>query len=219
MSQSSFLKPMVYVEYKWHSVFKPELLHNPSQSPSWGNPSSAPPSRAAQNFSQLLCKDVSVPLTYLSITQWGLPAVIKISCLTYPLLLSYSEEEMKNKDWASQGRYLLFSVSSKQTTPSETHLWSQVDPQLVSLAQPRGWSQIVVICGKENQPQLCCPFNSFGHFPRVLGLWGGIFEDLVQNPTGGHSLPPTLKQEPRYFHTPVTSYWHFCHTCLHSVFS
>lgn len=96
---------------------------------------------------------------------------------------------------------------------------TQVDLQLVWLTQPHGWSSIVVICQRENQTQLCCPFNYFGHFPWVLGLLRGIFEDPVQNPTGVHKLPPTLKQEPRQFHTPVTVYWHFCHTCIHSVFS
>lgn len=124
MNRSSSLKPVVYVEYKWPRVFKPELIHSTSQSPSWGNPSSAPPSRAAQNLSQPWCNDVSVPLTYLSIMQWGLRGVIKIAHLICPLLLSYSEEVgIKSKDWASQCRFLLFLISSKITNPLEIHTW------------------------------------------------------------------------------------------------
>lgn len=144
-------------------------------------PSSAPPSRPAPNFSQLLCNDVSVPLTYLSITQLGLPGVTEISHLICPLL-SYSKEEMKSKDWASQGRYLLFPVSSNQTIPLEIHLWSQVDPQLVSLTQPHGYHRQWPSVERKISHSCAAHWIHLGNFHECWDYWEGALRTWCKIP-------------------------------------
>lgn len=138
----------------------------------------------------------------------GLSGVIKIAHLICPLILSRSEEAAM-KSWASRCRLLLFPTSSSITNPSEIHSWAP-DGSVAGVIDVA--PLMIIEIGYLLKGKPCYPFNFLGQCSWVLRLLWGIFEDLVQNPTGVHRPPLTLDQEPRQFCTPLSAFLSHMHS-------